>query len=294
MTGPKNKFSRGTSFFIVFVAYIVAILVGIYVARFFNYQNSLIDVAIADVAATVVIFIFSFLLSNSSMYDPYWSVIPIPIACYWMTINPDGNPTRQWIILLLVTFWGVRLTVNWIRGWPGLHHEDWRYVDLAQKNGKLYWLVSFSGIHLFPTVLVFGGMIPVWVGMASSQPLNLLDYLAIIITFGAVLIEWISDEQLKAFKGKVTEKGAFINSGLWAYSRHPNYFGEVSFWVGLFLFAVAISPQNYWSGIGALAMIILFVFISIPMMDERHKLTRNSYEEHMKKVSGLVPWWPKK
>jgi len=291
MTGPKKRYSKGVSLLIVLVAYVTAILAGIYIARLFDYQHSLIDVAIADIAATIVIFIFSFLLNNSSMYDPYWSVIPIPIAYYWMMINPEGNSTRQWIIFLLVTFWGIRLTFNWVRGWPGLHHEDWRYVDLVRKHGKLYWLVSFSGIHMFPTILVYAGMVPVVFGMASKAPFNLIDYLAIIVTFSAVLIEWISDEQLKAFKLKVTEKGAFIKSGLWAYSRHPNYFGEVSFWFGLFLFAFAKSPFFFWTGIGALVMIILFVFISIPLMDERHQTTRIGYGEHMKKVSGLAPWF---
>lgn len=293
MTGPTNKLSRGFSLLIVLIAYVIAIVVGILVAQTNSYQNQLIDVAIADVVATIIIFLFSYFLKNSSMYDPYWSLMPIPIAYYWLISNLEGEVTRQWIILLLVTFWGLRLTINWIRGWPGLHHEDWRYVDLAKKNGKLYWLVSFSGIHLLPTVLVFGGMVPVLYGMTSQAPLNVIDYLAIIITLSAVLIEWISDEQLIAYKKSSHEKGDFINSGLWAYSRHPNYFGEVSFWVGLFLFAIARAPEYYWTGIGTLSMIILFVFISIPMMDERHKATRIGYEEHMKRVSGLIPWFRK-
>ncbi len=293
MTGPTNKLSRSVSLLIVLIAYALAIVAGILVAQQYSYQNQLIDVAIADIVATVIIFLFSYFLKNSSMYDPFWSLIPIPIAYYWMISNPGGVETRQWIIMFLVTFWGLRLTVNWIRGWPGLHHEDWRYVDLAEKNGKLYWLVSFSGIHLFPTILVFGGMMPVLSAMNSESPLNLIDYLAIVITFGAVIIEWLSDEQLIAYKKKDPEKGAFIKTGLWAYSRHPNYFGEVSFWVGLFLFALARDWAFYWTGIGALAMIILFVFISIPMMDERHKATRTGYEEHMKRVSALVPWFRK-
>lgn len=293
MSDHQPKFSRSTSFVIVFLAYVVCIVIGIYVAQLFGYNNPLIDVAIADVAATVVIFLFSLTLKNSSMYDPYWSVIPIPIAYYWMSINPDGNVIRQWMILFLVCFWGIRLTANWVRGWPGLHHEDWRYVDLAKKNGKLYWLVSFSGIHLLPTAWVFGGMLPVWAAMQNEAPLGIIDYLAFIITFGAVVIEWISDEQLKAYKNSSPPKGSFIKSGLWAYSRHPNYFGEVSFWVGLFVFALAMPTDYYWTGIGALALIILFVFISIPMMDERHKASREGYAEHMKKVSGLIPWFPK-
>ena len=293
MTGPQTKLSKSSSLLIVFLAYVIAIVIGILTAQYFNYQNFLIDVAIADLAATVVIFLFSYGLKNSSMYDPYWSVIPILIALLYL-LEIDANDTRQWIIFGLVTFWGLRLTLNWIRGWPGLHHEDWRYVDLAKKNGKLYWMVSFSGIHLFPTILVYGGMIPVLYGMANKAPMNAIDYVATVVTFGAVMIEWISDEQLIKFKQSNPPPGSFIQTGLWAYSRHPNYFGEVSFWVGLFLFGLAKAPQYYWTGLGALAMILLFVFISVPMMDERHKASRDGYEEHMKKVSGLVPWFRKR
>ena len=206
MTGPTNQLSKTSSLFIVFIAYVIAIAVGIVVAQTYSYNNPLIDVAIADVAATIVIFLFSFFLKNSSMYDPFWSVIPIPIAYYWMIMNPDGNSLRQWLILGLVTFWGLRLTINWIRGWPGLHHEDWRYVDLAEKNGKLYWLVSFLGIHLLPTAWVFGGMLPVFYAMGSSAPLGVIDFLATAITFGAVVIEWLSDEQLIAYKKEGHEK----------------------------------------------------------------------------------------
>ncbi|MEQ9422833.1 MAG: DUF1295 domain-containing protein [Cyclobacteriaceae bacterium] len=293
MSDKHPRYSRLTSFLIVTIGYVVAIATGIYAAKVVGYNHTIYDVAVADVIATLVIFIFSFVLKNSSMYDPYWSVIPIPIAYYWMTVFPEGNEIRQWMVLFLVAFWGIRLTLNWMRGWPGLHHEDWRYVDLAEKNGKAYWLVSFSGIHMFPTILVFAGMLPVWVAMQSEAPIGLIDYLAFIITLAAVIMEWISDEQLKAYKMGTHESGAFIKSGLWAYSRHPNYFGEVSFWVGLSVFSVGLSLDYYWTGVGALAMIILFVFISIPMMDERHKVSRKGYDEHMKKVSALVPWFRK-
>lgn len=282
-----------TSFLTVMIAYISAIAIGVYVAMLMDYTSTLVSGAVADVVATIIIFAFSFFLKNSSIYDPYWSFIPIPIAFYWMATSPDGNVMRQSMLLFLIVFWGLRLTINWIRGWHGLHHEDWRYIDLAKKNGRLYWLVSFCGIHLFPTILVFAGMSPVWIAMKSANPIGVIDYLAFLITFSAIIIEWISDEQLKAFKLSNPDNQTFNQTGLWAYSRHPNYFGEVTFWIGLFLFAIGISLSNYWTGNGALSMIILFVFISIPMMDDRLVASRPQYEEYMKKVSALVPWFRK-
>ncbi len=257
--------------------------------------HPLLAIGFADFVATLVIFVFSFFFKNSSIYDPYWSIIPILIAFYFMLISPEGNGTRQLVILLLVLFWGIRLTLNWARGWPGLHHQDWRYDDLSIKTGKFYWLVSFTGIHLLPTLLVFLGCIPILAAMQSSAPFGLLDFLAALVTFIAVVIELVADEQLKVFKKKKQDQSAVARNGLWAYSRHPNYFGEVLFWVGLFAFAIFLSPiANAWTALGALAMILLFVFISIPMMDKRGLSRKPGYAQYIKEVSGFLPWFKKR
>ena len=112
----------------------------------------------ADVAATVVVFAFSRLLNNSSVYDAYWSVAPIALVGWWAWVLP-GHPVRSWLVVGLVTLWGVRLTLNWATGWAGLHHEDWRYVDF-RRLGVWYWPLSLGGLHLFPTVQVFLGLLP--------------------------------------------------------------------------------------------------------------------------------------
>jgi len=229
------------------------------------------------------------------MYDPYWSVIPIPIVFYFMSLFPEGNFVRQLAICLLVSFWGIRLTFNWVRGWPGLHHEDWRYTDLKEQNGKAYWAVSFSGIHLFPTILVFLGLVPTYYAMKLTDPIGIVDIIAILITFGAVLIELISDEQLRSFrKSQEFKSGKSIAKGLWRHSRHPNYFGEVMFWVGLSIFGFHFDLNSFWwLFAGSISMILLFVFISIPMMEKRSLKLRPSYQEYRQKVSMLVPWFSK-
>lgn len=284
-------YTRNQSFLICVIAYCLAILSGVIVVIVTAGMSNLVRIGLADLAATVVIFIFSLLFRNSSLYDPYWSVIPIAIAFFWIAEGgPEANGIRQILVFSLVLIWGVRLTFNWARGWSGLEHEDWRYRDLAQKTGRMYWLVSFSGIHLFPTILVLAGCLPLIPVMSSSQPLGFVDGLAFLFTLGALLFETVSDEQLVAFKKKPS--GPFLRSGLWAYSRHPNYFGEVSFWVGLFLFALGLSPEsNYWTGLGAGGMLFLFLFISIPMMDKRHLHSRVGYDDYINRVSGFFPWF---
>ena len=101
----------------------------------------------------MIIFAFSMRWNNGSVYDPYWSVVPPLIALYWIAQRGrTPRPLRQVVVTVLVFLWGIRLTYNWARGWPGLHHEDWRYVDLYKTAPMPKWAISFLGIHFFPTV----------------------------------------------------------------------------------------------------------------------------------------------
>jgi len=249
----------------------------------------------ADLVATGIIFGFSFRLNNSSLYDPYWSFVPIVMAGYWLiATHPVGNELRAVILLILVGAWGLRLTGNFYRVWPGLHHEDWRYRDFRESTGRWYWLVSLSGIHCLPTILVFLAMIPVYEAMASPTSFGVLDLVGVAVTVTAIAIETIADEQLVRFRKERTSPDEILATGLWRYSRHPNYFGECLFWTGLFIIALGANDRLWWTGIGLVLMYALFLLTSVPMTDQNTLRRRPEYAEHMKRVSGLFPWFPKK
>jgi steroid 5-alpha reductase family enzyme len=154
--------------------------------------------------------------------------------------------------------------------------------------------IDFIAIHLIPTFQVFAGCLPIYAVMSrAGSPLGWLDLLAFIVTAGALLIETIADLQLHAFSAK-KRPGEFIQSGLWAWSRHPNYFGELSFWWGLMLFGLAAAPQQWpWIVPGALLMTAMFVFASIPLMDKRSLDRRPAYGEYMRRTSALIPFPPR-
>ena len=260
-------------------------------------QSPLWNMFWADIAATVAIFVFSRLYKNSSFYDAYWSVIPPLIALYWaMTATAQGvDMTRAWLVVILVWLWGIRLTANWATFWPGLEHEDWRYEPIKTNAGKWNALADFSAIHLFPTVIVFAACIPIYAAVAmDAQPLNWLDYLAATATLLAIFIELVSDIQLHRFLTH-RKPGEIMKTGLWALSRHPNYFGEWLFWAGLALFGVAAVPSAWWWVLpGAIAMLVMFLLASIPMIDKRSLARRPEYATHMQQVSGFMPWFPKR
>ncbi len=279
------------SYLTVILVYSLAILGGKFTLDFLNLESPYIEMLAADVVATLIVFIFSFIFRNSSLYDPYWSVIPIPIALYWVSISPQGNDLRQLLVIMVISLWSLRLTLNWIKSWPNLEHEDWRYKKLKEDSGRLYWAVSFMGIHLFPTLIVFLGMLPVLAAVENPAPLGIIDFAGALVSVLAVIIEYTSDEQLRQFKKYNQIKGMNMDKGLWSISRHPNYLGEILFWLGLFTIGLSHNLlSNLWTGAGFIAMFILFKFISIPMMEKRLIKTKIRYEEYILKVPALIPW----
>lgn len=250
---------------------------------------------VADLVATVVVFAFSRAYRNSSVYDAYWSVIPPLLALYWMARHDAVADPRALAVTLLVWLWAIRLTANWALHWGGLQHEDWRYPLVRARAGRAEGWADLFGIHVFPTLQVFLGCLPVYAVMSrAGAPLGALDALAFAVTLGAILIETVADLQLHAFL-RCRQPGSFITSGLWAWSRHPNYFGELSFWWGLMLFGLAAAPAQWWWIVpGALAMTAMFVFASIPLMDQRSLQRRPAYAGHMRRVPALLPLPPRR
>lgn len=277
---------------LVLAAYASAFVLALIVGRTLEGSHPVVVALAADVAATVAIFSFSMAFDNSSFYDAYWSVAPIAITGYWCLVPEAAaaTPLRQWLVLVLVAAWGVRLTYNWCRRWNGLADEDWRYGDLRASSGQAWAAVNLAGIHLFPTLLVFAAMLPVYAAVTSSAPLGLLDAVAVVVTLSAVVIETVADQQLHRFLDNRRDPQEILAGGIWGYCRHPNYLGENLLWWGLFMFGLAAAgPQWWWSMTGAVAITAMFVLISVPMLDQRSLARRPGYSEHMKRLPALLP-----
>lgn len=279
---------------LIVVAYIACLVAGAAILPLFDF-GAIGNAFVADTVATIVIFLFSLKYKNSSFYDPYWSVIPPFLGLYWIMLEPAAvDSPRVWLVMALVTYWAIRLTANWTIHWGGLSHEDWRYPIVRERAGVFAIPADFLGIHMFPTLQVFLGCLPIYAVIQNPEgPLGLIDALAFTVTFGAVVIEMLADIQLHAFIRK-KKPGEYINQGLWAWSRHPNYFGELAFWWGLMIFGLGVAPQDWWWIMpGALSMTIMFLFVSVPWMDKRSLERRPAYAEQMRRVSALIPLPPK-
>jgi steroid 5-alpha reductase family enzyme len=253
------------------------------------------DVLVADLIATVVIFIASRIHRNSSFYDAYWSVIPpLLMLAWWVGIGTPVSDGRALLVAFVILVWSVRLTGNWIYAFPGLHHEDWRYPMLRDQAGKAEAVVDLFAIHVIPTVQVFLGTLPAYVVLTrTDRGLGWLDVVATVVGLGAVALSFTADLQMYRF-ARVRQPGRAMDRGLWAWSRHPNYFGEFSFWVSLALFGLAAAPDTWWwIFAGSLAMYAMFQLASIPMMEKRSLERRPSYQDLIDRVPRFVPRPPR-
>lgn len=282
---------------LVTVAYVIAIgVAGAWLAWGPTTGRLWLDTLIADLIATVVVFAFSRAYHNSSFYDAYWSVIPPVIALYWWSqAGPGVDQIRCLLAAIVIVLWAIRLTANWVYGFPGLHHEDWRYPLLRERAGRAEFLADLVGIHIIPTLQVFAGMLPVYVCMTHpGADVRWLTFVAFVIGSAAVLLELVADVQMHRFV-RDRRPGEAMTRGLWSWSRHPNYFGEFSFWFSLALFGVAASPKDaWWLFVGALAMLAMFLGASIPMMETRSVQRRPDYQQVIDRVPRFVPRPPRK
>ena len=276
---------------ICFVIYIIAFLIPLFLIPS-SISNVWMIILIWHIYATLFIYVGSLLLKNSSLYDPFWSVAPIPIVLYMVNISSNSLIIKL-LILFPILFWGVRLTHNWLMGWKGFKHEDFRYIDLKNTNKIQAEINNLFGIHLLPTLIVNFSLFPISYILLNNLNLNINLLLASIFSIVAVILETISDKQMRDFKSNPLNKDKTMKYGLWRYSRHPNYLGESMFWFGVYFMGLSSGIMPIWTILCPLVMLSLFIFISCPMMDKRSLKNRSDYQDYMNKTSQLFLLPPK-
>ena len=284
----KKRISKTTSLFIILAVYILATYVGFITQRVFANRDLLISVFIGNIEATIVVWLLGVALKNSSVYDPYWSLAPIIIVAFWILNKESSLNIADILLAIVILSWGIRLTLNWIINWQGMEHIDWRYKMLKEKNSDIWQIVNLGGINIMPTVLVYLGLIPAYYIIFHASTHNVFLYIGFTICIICPIIQLIADMQMKEHRKSNTNKP--IDTGLWRYSRHPNYFGEIVFWWGLYIMQLGVVKEMYISIIGAVFITLLFVFVSIPMMENHIVEKTPEYEKYKEHVSMLVPW----
>jgi len=248
---------------------------------------------IADLTMTVFIYGCSVLKRNSSAYDAYWSVAPFyaVVGLAWLS-DVSSWGWAQWATALLVSAWSWRLTLNWVRGWTGWDHEDWRYVDFRNSHGRAFELTNFFGIHLFPTVIVFAGCLGLFWVAEGRETFEVWYLLGLVVGFIGVGLEFVADNDLARFRRRPNPSSEdILDAGIWGRIRYPNYLGEMLFWIGVAFcgFGAGAPPATI---VGAVAMVALFLLASIPMKERRMASRKPGFQEYRDRVPALWPRFP--
>jgi steroid 5-alpha reductase family enzyme len=241
---------------------------------------------------THLCFFISLFLKRNDIADIAWG-LGFVITSWFTFFASTMENTRGLIACLLVTIWGLRLSWHiFLRNRN--KGEDYRYAQWRKDWGKWFLIRSYFQVYILQGIFLYTVVFPVvYINKNVTVGLTLLDALGIIVWVIGFIFESVGDYQLKVFISNPKNKGKIITSGLWRYSRHPNYFGEVTQWWGTFL--VALSTPNGWTTIfGPLTITFLILFVSgIPLLEKKY-LGRPDFEEYKKRTSIFFPLPPKK
>ena len=276
--------NRATSFIILAFVYAFAAACAIVSYTYMPFDFWL-NLLFADIVATAVTFVFGAVFANASVYDPYWSVQPVVITAAF-AVKAPALGAAQILPIVAIALWGARLTANWAYTFRGLTHQDWRYTMLKQTTGRWYPFVNFFGIHLMPTLIVYGCTLPAVFTLVYAPQFNAGSAVFFALSVCAVILQGAADCQMHSFRKRGGE--GFIRSGLWKYSRHPNYLGEILMWWGVALACVCVLPKYWYLTAGALANTLMFVFISIPLADN-HQSRKRGFASYRSQTRMLLP-----
>lgn len=240
--------------------------------------------------------IASVLLRDASIVDPIWGFGFVLIAISSL-IHAKGLPFPILLLGLLAILWGLRLSVYLT--WRKLQEpeEDYRYRAMREKQGNRFWWFSFFTIFLLQGVAMFLISLPVQLGILGDATFPSLGKLFLAAGVAIWLIgfffETVGDWQLARFKLKEANKGKVLDSGLWRYTRHPNYFGDFSVWWGLWLVSLGAGGP-WWTIVCPLVMSWLLMKVSgVTLTEKTINERRPDYADYKKRTSPFFPWPPK-
>jgi steroid 5-alpha reductase family enzyme len=231
-------------------------------------------------------------LRDVSIVDILWAPAFAVLAWSYVFAAPPIG-IRAWIALALVSVWALRLGSHiWAR-WRRLGHEDYRYAEIRRRNGANFPLTSLVWIFWLQALLLWVISWPLQAALSGAGALNALDLAATAMIATGILFEAVADTQLTRFRADPDNRGRVLDSGVWAWSRHPNYFGDFLIWWGFFVLGIAASGP-WWTILGPIAMSALLIHYSgAGLMEDTIKHRRPGYADYVRRTSIFVPWPPR-
>lgn len=249
-------------------------------------------------ATIVLLWLISIRLQDVSFVDGYWAFGMVIMAAL-AYVQTDGSPARKALLLGLTSLWGVRLALHLFTRWRR-EGVDPRYArilgGLMDKKGWSFAKASLIQVFLLQAPLLFFVCLPAQVGQVASEPAELgwLAWIGAAVALIGILFESIGDWQLRRFREDPASKGKVLDTGLWRYTRHPNYFGDTCTWWGIWLIAAETGPGR-WTIVGPIVLTFLLMkWSGVPLLEKGLKKNRPGYEDYLRKTPSFFPWFPKK
>ena len=241
-----------------------------------------------------LLWLCSIYLKNVSIVDNFWGM-GFVLVVWILAVQSEVLFTRNYLLILLVTLWGTRLSVYLMKRNYG-KKEDYRYQEFRERYGReRYWWFSYFQVFLLQGGLILIIALPFYgiFKKTVSDDLNFFDYFGILIWVIGFVFESVGDFQLASFKRNPENKGKLLTKGLWRYTRHPNYFGDAAVWWGYGL--IAIASGAYWQSLGAAIMTYLILKISgVSLLEKSLAVKKPGYEDYINRTSAFIPWIPKR
>jgi len=245
-------------------------------------------------SASLLLWFLSLRLRDASIADIFWGpgIAGVVDIAAW---TGGSSGTRSSAVLLLVNLWAFRLAAHLWGRRAGAKGEDRRYAEMRQHFGRNWWWLSLIQVFLLQAILIWFIPAPaVAAQLYSHRPMGWLDYAGIVLAAAGLILETLADSQLAAFRADPGSRRMVMDRGLWAWSRHPNYFGECMMWWGLFLIGYGASHQAWLLLAPILVTALLLKVSGIALMEENIASRRPGYADYRRRVSAFFPRPPKK
>ncbi|GAB5492553.1 MAG: DUF1295 domain-containing protein [Phototrophicaceae bacterium] len=255
-----------------------------------NFVQIFLMGGIVILVTMTLLWVLSLLIKDASIVDIFWGTGFVIVAWAYSVFTSETS-ARQWLILALVTIWGLRLTLHLAKRNLG-KGEDYRYQKWRNEEGKRWWWLSYIRVFLLQGLIMWIVSLPLLGAQFMTSDLNILDYVAVLVWLIGFIFEAGGDWQLSQFRSNPANKGAVLQSGLWHYTRHPNYFGDAVQWWAFYL--IALSAGAWWTIISPVIMTFFLMRVSgVTLLEKSLKKRKPEYQAYIDKTSAFFPMPPK-
>jgi steroid 5-alpha reductase family enzyme len=239
-----------------------------------------------------LIWLLSLVMGRVGIIDAFWGpgFVLIAALCDWLTNNDGWNRAESWL-LAMVTIWGARLGIHLSIRVFGDPHEDRRYAAMRKKYDPHFWLKSLGIVFLLQGVIMWFVALPLIAAFAMDHgSTSILLAVSGVIFWGVGLFfEAAGDYQLARFRADPLNQGVVLNSGLWALTRHPNYFGDFAVWWGLWLYSLACGAP-FWTIVSPAVMSLFLIKVSgVTLLEKDITERRPGYAEYVRSTNAFFP-----